>query len=52
MTPEVRELLNALEAYRREDIGERSNCFCVHAPEHWPSCARLLAAIEAVSGGG
>jgi len=52
MTPEVRELLDALEAHRRKDIGERSDCFCVHAPDHWLSCARLLAAIKAMSGGG
>ena len=44
-------LREAIEAYREEEMGSRSDCFCVQTQvpgkDHWPTCQRLLDALTA-----
>ena len=42
----VRELAEALQAVRDDSMEFRAtDCFCVHAPNHYPSCQRALDAL-------
>ena len=42
-------LREAILAFREDDMGSRSDCFCVQAQvpgkDHWPTCKRLLEAL-------